>query len=103
MDKALEAAANAHAKELRIGGVTGKQALATAIRAHDAALWRPIEEAPKDGTPVLIWCPKEHAGAGAMHVSVYMKFTDRPGWYSHISAIHDPTYFRPLPDMEGKG
>lgn len=59
--------------------------------------WHPINSAPKDGTPVLAFMPTYYQGRGGQHVVVWMNFTDRPGWYSHVSGIHEPTHWMPLP------
>lgn len=73
--------------------------------------WRPIETAPKDGTPILCaltWrtAPDESAGT---HVLLWRP--ERPGWYlAAISSIQldhcgvdeddaaDATHWMPLPE-----
>lgn len=67
-----------------------------ALEDADAAAWRPIEEAPKDGTKVNIW--RENYTVLEAFWDVYLQ-----KWLldlgSHIGAIHyEPTHFRPLPE-----
>jgi len=59
--------------------------------------WQPIDTAPKDGTPILGFIPSYYQGKGGMVVAVWMDFSDRPGWYSEISSVHEPTHWMPLP------
>lgn len=60
--------------------------------------WRPIEEAPKDGTVVLALCAAECFPQAIKYV-VYEEWS---GWiYSDemlIDHVPAPTHFRPLPD-----
>lgn len=77
-----------------------------AIAAYERAMWRPIEEAPKDGTPIQV---------------THLPFTGRPPFnavrWSHgpqksqwrwrilgherSPLRYTPTHFRPLPKPEG--
>lgn len=90
--------------EVRDGGIV-------AVRGEDWAIydyadrfelvedhpWQPIDTAPKDGTPILCFIPSYYQGKGGMVVAVWMDFSDRPGWYSEISSVHEPTHWMPLP------
>ena len=68
--------------------------------ALERAAWpeaTPIEDAPKDGTPILAFMPTYYQGRGGFAVCWWMDFTDRPGWYSGPSSKHEPTQWWPLP------
>ena len=64
--------------------------------------WRPIEEAPKDGTPVLLWCVHPHArwatDAREWSSAVVGQWIDHNGggWTWHGMAGR-MTHFMPLP------
>lgn len=70
-----------------------------ALRAGQA--WQPIDSAPKDGTPVIGFMPTYYQGKGGQAVIVWMNYTDRPGWYSDVSSIHEPSHWMPLPPPPG--
>jgi hypothetical protein len=65
----------------------------------EAAGWRPIETAPKDGTHILMWRPSK---AGAVVKEAWWQ-TDSPfgpGWGGHgwmYSTWLQPTHWMPLP------
>lgn len=63
-----------------------------ALVAAEKAAWRPIEEAPDDGTPILVT-------GGAKHGQQVNCVPADGGWWrmqiGQLSAI--PTHFRPLP------
>lgn len=76
---------------------------ACAIAAYEAALWQPIETAPRDGTKIDLWF------AGAWNERM-PGFVWRPGvdfWHNdstHQSYNDDPniiTHWRPLPAGPG--
>jgi hypothetical protein len=50
--------------------------------------WQPIETAPKDGTPILLWTYWEHYAVGAW---------DGTGWYDGQYSWSDATHWMPLP------
>jgi len=67
------------------------QLTAEVRRLQQLAEWRPIEEAPKDGTEIECWCPD---------IGVRVLFyTDEQSWCLAGSATDDyePTHYRPLP------
>lgn len=47
-----------------------EQIIKAGIEAYEAAKWRPIEEAPRDGTEILIWHRSE----------AWIVFYDPPHW-----------------------
>lgn len=68
--------------------------------------WQPIETAPKDGTPVLLWEPEENLRHdGIAMVGEYVAFPDPPpngyhsGWFDNVNGRHEimPTHWQPLP------
>jgi hypothetical protein len=67
-----------------------------ALEAADAAAWRPISEAPKDGTRILV------ATKNAIHSAVHDRVDDvwrvLPRKITSIVPVPGtPTHFRPLP------
>ena len=82
---------------------------ADAIRAWEASKWRPISEAPKDGTEVLVWFGP---GLGAKSVMWTDSNFNSAGQYAHWHvddnkhgpyplrgyATEDATRFQPLPE-----
>lgn len=75
--------------------------LRSILRRHFAGLeaeqWRPIETAPKDGTPILLWNPTWYQDKGGMCVGLWSTVSPA-GWYAVEHAMHiDPTHWRPLP------
>lgn len=58
--------------------------------------WEPIETAPSDGSPVLVWCPGsgEHFSA-----AMYVAHIERGLWFSrHWVLKHQPTRWMRLPE-----
>lgn len=89
---------------------TFKEKVLDALEVAEAAALRPIEEAPKDGTPFhglvgedlikMFW----HDEFGEF-VSSFRRMQMRPGYLingkeyeDHSPIIHKPKYFRPLPE-----
>lgn len=71
-----------------------------------ASAWRPIEEAPRDGTPVLAIAKN---AAGFWTHPVVVRWTREVGWSSHVSSMlepepvyHPPTLFQPLPKWSAR-
>ena len=71
--------------------------------------WRPIETAPKDGEPILIWKPNERM-VGEYMMAAYWDNSDEPGFVpvggqhkqGYLSSVTGtpqgyPTHWRPLP------
>jgi hypothetical protein len=90
-DVALEAATGAYnrayseRKEL-------PERIAAACAAWDAAQWRPIAEAPMDGSAVLIWAsPRD----GLDGFQVVARYHEDVGWC--VDELREATHFRPLP------
>ena len=86
-----------------------KDDLRAAIAAYEQALWRPIEEAPKDGTAILILCPDSEFGAVIAFWSdpiVGDTIAEESGWYASEASSNRifeiPTHYRPLPPTPGK-
>lgn len=66
----------------------------------DAAGWRPIETAPRDGTRVLVWRPRESddhvAHAGVDHWRDDNAGGGSGSWY-RSRRYQQPTHWMPLP------
>lgn len=59
--KAYHAQSSRHHEQLRAAEELGyERGLRDAALASQSVGWRTMESAPKDGTPVLLWFPKEH-------------------------------------------
>jgi len=79
-----------------------RNALPTILAALEAYEWRPIEEAPKDGTPIIAWCVHPYASSMTQpddYVGpVVARWIDHNGggwtWHGHLGNF---THFRPLP------
>jgi hypothetical protein len=79
------------------------QDLLAALDAVDPArVWRPIDEAPTDGTWVLVWVPTPPPGW--LHADPYVTtaFNDEDWgeghWWDLEENRIDPTHFLPLPE-----
>lgn len=63
--------------------------------------WRPISEAPRDGTPILVWDPTRplrHFGTDDdLRYAVAHWRTEGHGWANRNSAHSSPTHWMPLP------
>jgi hypothetical protein len=58
---------------------------------REATRWRPIAEAPKDGTPVELWAE------GRRFANCYWMAVTRR-WIDAGGRVSKPTHWRPLPD-----
>jgi hypothetical protein len=69
-----------------------------ALEALEAERWRPISEAPKDGTPFLGGCFFEDGSLEEAFPCVCESALDGqdPHWTSHGLTVY-PTHFAPLP------
>lgn len=75
-------------------------AIASALAAVDAAGWRPIETAPKDGTHVLAWFPEPEE----YEVMIVRYWADGELWMT-VGPVEDdvyPTHWMPLPAAPGR-
>lgn len=70
------------------------KAPAARIEALTAGGWRPIETAPKDGTPILAW-----AWDGCGHVVIWWDDDGRRPWTSTTGETfaEDVTHWQPVP------
>ncbi len=66
--------------------------------------WRPISEAPRDGTNILLWWPAQFHCALTGHWAD--KYNPWIGWkvsgWSHDKFTTEPTHFMPLPAAPGE-
>lgn len=71
----------------------------------DPAGWRPIETAPKDGTVVLVWRPRESddhvAHAAVDHWRSYEIGGGGSGSWYRSRRYQQPTHWMPLPATPG--
>lgn len=65
-----------------------------AITAYERAMWRPIAEAPRDGTRVLMYAP---AAGGEYPTSTQRVDMWRNGGWWQMRPAQPYTHFRPLP------
>jgi hypothetical protein len=93
--------------------VAAPRLLTAALGLMEQQQWQPIETAPKDGTPVLLWERDETHDADAITIGAYVDFacievrdfqrqepgSYRSGWYDNIQGHCElqPTHWMPLP------
>lgn len=74
-------------------GLSGKDYAREAMLAALRAMWRPIEEAPEDGTWLILMALDLSCDANNY---VDVGRFDCSGWYTADNAPLDPLYFAPL-------
>ena len=100
-ETAFEAACNAYCDlqaDPRIEK-TIRQRIAAAIEAYEAALWRPLEEAPRDGGEVLVsYCGCQYIGYWdeADGVNGMWAFDGRDDPLSHQHMVENGAMFRTI-------
>ena len=73
--------------------------------------WEPIETAPKDGTPILLWCLYENKYGEVLGPYFWVgppqdDYDVSPGWYptqddgdfDGLASDETPTHWMPLPE-----
>lgn len=77
------------------------------LASAKAAAWRPIETAPKDGTPVLLFVPDEDFDPiTGVEVGVWESATRyaAEGWFIQgYPAVSPPTHYRPIGPLPEEG
>lgn len=71
-----------------------REQAAAALAAYEAALWQPIDTAPRDGTRVLVFAPPSGSEYPAMVQRV--DWWRDGGWWQ-MRPGHPYTHWRPLP------
>jgi hypothetical protein len=75
--------------------MSAEERMARAIAAAERAMWRPIEEAPKNGEPALV------ARGDNMRWAVWSRGEWRDGQHSEggqIFGCPEPTHWHPIPE-----
>ncbi len=101
-DKAIEAACFAYRNA---NTCHQAEAMRAAILAYEQAMWRPIEEAPKDGGRFLVATTQQ-----LVHEAYYLDNSLTPWPWKGIKPasckilmnLFKPTHYRPLPPPPGK-
>lgn len=71
------------------------------MRGDSMNEWQPIETAPKDGTRILAFYPKEEENYKILSVAlIYRKWRLCPdgGYDFEFEIVGDPTHWMPLPN-----
>ena len=66
-----------------------------AARIEQAPDWQPIDTAPKDGTPVLLFERDEGQAVGYYHAGMYWAATTTDD-YGGTNLVADPSHWKPL-------
>lgn len=96
---AIEAGAEIIDAQTGFGPMESRHIFTRAIRAYERAMWRPISEAPKDGTEVIIDRPDGGADMAINAGGEWWVFDESSG---PIDVLRRATHFRPLPRREGE-
>ena len=59
--------------------------------------WQPIETAPRDGTPFLVWLPKKSLGSH-VHAATFHPNVKCVGHQFAFDLESQPTHWMPLPE-----
>ena len=58
--------------------------------------WRPISQAPQDGTEIIVYCPPAH---GLHHMASICAYNEYAGFC--VDELRTPTLWLPLPTLFG--
>jgi hypothetical protein len=83
------------------GGGSVNDCIRAALAAADAAAWRPISEAPKDGTSILVYRVNTKLDAAIQPISTDWWSTHHKQWMKS-NAYSQPTHWMPLPAPPAK-
>ena len=102
-EREIEAACDAFREEvpevsINVWNDDMRRGMKAALAAADAEAWRPISEAPKDGTPLLLYPTFAHM----FDVAMGYWHHEHDCWYmvnlGHLNGLWEPTHFRHLPE-----
>lgn len=103
-DKTLIAAMRILARDIESGDGVANAAIAeAATRLEELTTWRPIETAPRDRTPILVYMPEPDLGRH-VHSAQFMDAADGKrgvsliGHHFAFDAPAQPTHWLPPPD-----
>ena len=78
--------------------------MAQAAQALEAQEWRDIDSAPKDGSNVLLWCPRPKTELPPFQITGYWDTEINYDGHQWVSTTHDniyqPTHWKPLTPPE---
>lgn len=99
---AVEVAKRGYSLAMQTGGTPWQAAICAAIDAYERAMWRPVAEAPRDGTRVLMYAP---AAGGEYPTSIQRIDRWRDGGWRQMRPAQPYTHFRHLsagPNADGR-